>query len=158
MAELTAESVRNLLDYDPETGALKWKVDRRSVRAGAIAGSITRDGYRRVGIDGASYSAHRVAWLHFYGKKPEHQVDHINGDRLDNRISNIRDVSGKLNIQNQRRPHSRNKAKLLGVTTLSKSCFVAKINGMHIGCFKTPELAHAAYLEAKREMHPGNTL
>lgn len=124
-----------------------------------------KNGYVFVGIDHHVYTAHRLAWLMSYGRWPESGLDHINGDRADNRLSNLRAVSQAVNAQNQRRAHTDNASGFLGVTRVKDSAvrpYVAQIthNGKvrRIGAFETPELAYAAYLEAKRLTHSGGTL
>ena len=102
------ERLRQLLNYDPETGALTWK-ERAEVRpqwngryAGKPAGCVDSHGYLKIGIDGRNYYAHRLAWAIHHGEWPQHQIDHINGDKLDNRIANLRDVPQVVNGRNQK--------------------------------------------------------
>lgn len=85
---LTAERARALLIYNPETGALNWRVARPGTLSGALAGTRTSEGYTQVEIDYRLYKAHRVIWLIMTGKWPTHQVDHRNGMRADNRWKN----------------------------------------------------------------------
>ena len=95
------------------------------------------------------------------GTWPNLQIDHINGVKDDCRWSNLREVDGFLNMQNQRRPMRDNKVGFLGVVRTGRR-FRASIGagGKHrgLGTFDTPELAHAAYIAAKRKLHPGGTL
>jgi|SRR5208282_3802250 len=92
---LTAGFIRAILDYCPETGMLRWRArdtwpkSRNSLFAGKIAGTPV-DGYVQIQIGGRPYYAHRIAWLHFHGVWPSHQIDHVNMDRADNRIANLR--------------------------------------------------------------------
>lgn len=159
---LTAEMVREILNYDPETGVFTWRksIGGRSSPS-AIAGRICQDGWRDIGINGPKYAAHRLAWIYMTGEWPSLYIDHINGDRLDNRFSNLRVVDNTVNIQNQRKANKRNSVGLLGVTTY-KGRFIAQIGvnkkQIRLGCFSTPEEAHAAYLDAKRRLHPGCTI
>jgi hypothetical protein len=155
---VTAKQLRALLEYCPATGTFTWRVKRNNrTKGGEVAGYITSFGYRRIEISGASYAAHRLAWLYVHGAWPRHQIDHINSDRADNRIANLRDVTPAVNCQNQKRSHAGSKVPFLGVYQRGKS-YRAHIsyNGKRrwVGTYATPELAHAAYIEAKRELHP----
>jgi hypothetical protein len=76
--ELTAERLRELLTYDPETGLFVWRVNRRgNPRAGDVAGSYDGQGYLRKSIDDRDYRAHSLAWLHTKGEWPPIGIDHI---------------------------------------------------------------------------------
>jgi hypothetical protein len=88
MTELTAERLRELLNYDPDTGVFTWRVRPvHSHRVGDIAGSVrTTRGYRLIGVAGRVYKAHRLAWLYMMGEWPKDQIDHINRDPSDNRF------------------------------------------------------------------------
>ena len=157
---LTAERLRHLLDYDPATGLFTRRFPRGGQPTGCVVGTLNPDGTIRIGVDGDIYLANRLAWLHYHGKWPDNLVDHIDHDRANNRILNLRDVTNAVNMQNQIVAH--NKTGLpLGVYK-SKLRFVAmiRINKKlkHVGSFKTPEEAHEAYLRAKREWHEGCTL
>lgn len=162
-AALTLERLRQVLDYDAATGAFTWK-ERTSkcTRIGASAGSNTASGYLRIFIFGREYLAHRLAWMYVHGEMPRSLIDHINGVRTDNRIANLRDASRAVNQQNQRRAMVTNHLGVLGVRQRTTNSFSATlvIDGKpkHLGSFKTAELAHAAYVEAKRRHHAGCTL
>jgi hypothetical protein len=87
MAEITAERLREVLLYDPETGVFRWWVptSRKSpFRVGKIAGSYHRDGYREIRIDKRLYRAHRLAWLYMTDKWPDLEIDHIDQDGTNN--------------------------------------------------------------------------
>lgn len=158
---LTADRARELLAYEPETGLLRWKVDRRGhSRAGDIAGTEIH-GYIVVGLDCRAYPAHRLAWLIANGAWPCQDIDHIDGDRKNNRLANLRDVSRVVNLQNRRGAGPRSTSGLLGVKRNHKNWSAAiTVNGItkHLGTFKTPAEAHQSYLAAKRQLHEGNTL
>lgn len=100
--------VRDLLDYDRHTGGLLWRVSRGSVRAGQRAGTVKRDGYRRVMIDGREWPEAHVVWLWVHGTLPPLQVDHINLNKADNRIDNLR-LATCSQQQANTRPSKRNK-------------------------------------------------
>ena len=99
---LSAEKARRLLSYDPATGDLTRLVTRGSARRGTVAGDRTPRGHVTVSIDGHGYRAHRLAWLIVTGEWPEHEIDHINGDRADNRWTNLRSANHAQNQQNKR--------------------------------------------------------
>lgn len=108
---ITQERLKELLHYNADTGNFDWHRRYRGCRLDRI-GHLTRFGYLLIGIDGRSYQAHRLAWLYIHGEMPKHQIDHINGDKLDNRIENLRDVSQHHNCKNK----SRAKNNTSGVT------------------------------------------
>lgn len=129
--------------------------------AGDVAGCRTSRGYSVLAVDGVLYRAHRLAWFYVTGAWPQGEVDHINGQRADNRFLNLRVVTGAINSQNRRRANGNSRTGLLGVYP-HKTGFQARImvsgSRRHLGTFQTAEAAHAAYLAAKRQVHPGNTL
>lgn len=158
------EELRRVLDYNPETGELTWKVTQNwKSKAGSTAGNVNSKGRIQIRFRSRLYYAHRLVWLLTYGKWPEQTVDHLDGDKSNNRIENLRDVSNGVNQQNQRKPRSSSKSGILGVHWHDRDQkFVAKIgiNGKnkHLGYFLTAEEAHAAYLAAKRKFHEGCTI
>lgn len=159
---LTAERLREVLDYDPATGLFTRKVrTARNVQVGDVAGSLNGKGYICIRVDGRSHKAHRLAWLYVHGVWPQSGIDHINGIKDDNHIINLREATHSDNQQNLRKPHADNKIGLLGVSR-SQGKFKAQIKVYGkvrtIGRFHTPEAAHAAYLKAKRQLHPFGTL
>ena len=158
---VTAERARELLAYDPETGILTWRTRRGRVPAGLATGCYDRDGYLDTKVDYKKYRNHRLAWLIYYGEWPRHQVDHIDGDRSNNRILNLRDISGLHNKQNQTKAHSDSEIGYIGVhRSRGKYKAAIRVDGkdVFLGRHDTPEEAHAAYIKAKRELHEGNTL
>jgi hypothetical protein len=159
--ELTAESVRAALQYDAGTGVFTWRAARGCKRAGSIAGSIRNDGYRCIRLFGNWRYAHRLAWLWVTGAWPEIEIDHIDGDRSNNKFANLRDVSRLVNGQNLRRAKSCSQSGVLGVYRRGNK-HVAQICvagvGRNLGTFATAEAAHAAYIAEKRIWHEGNTL
>jgi hypothetical protein len=161
---LTAEKARELLDYDPVTGILRWRVDRfvlpwrKNASAGEVAGSLRRDGYRRVSIDRKEYMSHRLAWLISHGAWPAGEIDHINGNVSDNRLCNLRDVTHAQNQRNMK-VFKTNRCGLKGVTWHKKGRkWQARIviNGRHthLGLFDTAEAANEAYVAAAK-LHYG---
>jgi len=96
------------------------------------------------------------------GAWPAGEIDHRDGAPGNNRWSNLRDIPHRQNIENRRRPNRQNKAGLLGVSSSRSGLYRARITVsgqcLLLGEFATAELAHAAYIDAKRQLHEGNTL
>lgn len=161
---VSRERVLELLSYDSETGKFAWRLDRnQNVRAGDVAGRTHRTGYVYIRVDGQLVLAHRLAWLVAHGSWADLQIDHVDGNRANNAIRNLRVVTQSVNSQNQRRARSDNSTGLLGVTYhRSKSKYAAQINiggrNRHLGYFADKHEAHAAYLDAKRTHHEGCVL
>jgi len=99
----TQSDVRSLFDYNPENGVVTWKklAVKNQMKVGDVAGYITDRGYMRVEIGKVSYYLHRIVWLYVYGVFPDGDIDHINHNRADNSISNLRDVCRIENGQNR---------------------------------------------------------
>lgn len=161
--EISATEVRELFSYNPETGEIAWRHKHRNKDPGTVAGSLHKStGYWRLNVFGQKYQAHRIAWLIHHGEWPV-VIDHINGDKVDNRISNLRSVSTQINAQNLRKAHANSKSRYLGANWHKPSgLWQAKIytsgKYVHIGLFKTEEEAHKAYVQAKRLLHVGGTM
>lgn len=155
----TPDRLREAFDYEPETGLLTWRI-RTSNRSfiGREAGSPDGQGYRILMLDKCLLRTHRVAFAHYHGTWPTGFIDHINGNRSDNRISNLRDVSNAENLQNNWKPQKNSTTGLRGaVRTKYPGVYTAEISvnkvRHRLGTFRSPEEAHAAYLEAKRKLH-----
>lgn len=153
---LTAEFLREIALYEPESGEFYRRVDapRGAFKVGDRMGRTHLEGYRLIKIRGRDFKAHRLAWLYVYGEWPKDEIDHINGQRGDNRIANLRDVPKTTNQQNQKA--LRNTATgALGVTKKGAG-FQARLrfnNELHyVGYFKTIDEAHAAYLTLKQTL------
>lgn len=164
MPKLTAERARELLDYDQDTGVLAWKKKPPGWRKKSlVAGCPCSKGYLRTVVDQQACYNHRLAWLIVTGVWPENEIDHRNGVRDDNRLSNLRDVTNTTNKENKRVPRSSSVSGFLGVSWIAKdnkfrAVIVVSGKYYHLGSFLDPAEAHQAYLEAKRRLHPGNTL
>lgn len=149
--------------YEPETGVFTRKSRSWNSMPGRVLGSVDRSGYARVHFHGTRFLAHRLAWFFVYGAWPSGEIDHINGVKSDNRVANLRDVSSTTNKQNQRKALKNNRTGYLGVFFQKANglyCAQIKVNhkSRHLGYFKDPETASAAYLMAKRAIHEGCTL
>ena|ERR1043165_454701 len=143
--------------YCPESGVFTNK------RTGKPAGHSNGYGYLKLCAAGVQLLAHRAAFFFMTGEFPKELADHINGIRSDNRWSNLRDVDNKINNENMRGGVVRNKSGFIGSHKHAKyEMYRAMISvnkkNIHLGCFKTAEEAHAAYVEAKRKFHKGCTL
>lgn len=157
---LTQSELMRLMRYDPLTGVFTCLVTRGGRRlAGSAEGCRHVDGYWTITINTRHHLAHRLAFLYMEGYMPP-EVDHVNGDRADNRWCNLRIATRAHNMQNLGGPKRSNK------TTGLLGCHLIKHTGKyaaqitvnrkvrHLGSFITPEEAHAAYLTAKHELHP----
>jgi hypothetical protein len=150
---LTAERLREVLHYWPETGIWTWRV-RMGQRGqiGAVAGSINGKGYRQIKIDGCVYRANRLAVFYIKGGWPIDEVDHENLDKADDRWLNLRPATKSQN--NANRPAQANNA--IGLKGASRAKrekkwrAQIKIDGrvIYLGLFDTPEAAHFAYIIA----------
>lgn len=159
---LTAERVRELLDYDPATGIFTRRVRRGKCRAGSVAGCVAHHGYIVIYVDGTLYYAHRLAWLHYYGtwpvgERPSGGIDHVDRDKSNNRIANLRDISKRLNCQNVEIAPTNSRTGVRGVSLSRRGTFVATliVNGERklFKHFRTMEEARRAREAARREHH-----
>lgn len=169
MCRIAADQVSAYINYDPTTGAFTRAVEKRCgknnavirYKAGDAAGTVTKNGYVQIAIEGTVYYGHRLAFAIMTGEWPEHQVDHINGQRADNRWVNLRGATASVNQQNLRTAQRNNVTGMLGVSQ-SFGKFSARIVAggkvKRLGRFETPEEAHAAYVSAKRSLQPGCTI
>jgi hypothetical protein len=176
--DISAELARQLLDYDPETGAFTWRKRRAEtferpgkklsdghVRrwneryAGKPAGGANRtSGYMTITINKRRYQSHRLAWLITFGRWPSRLLDHINRDQADNRLKNLRLATKALNSQN-RKTNRNNTSGVPGVNFIKlEKAWMARImldgKSIFVGKFKTLEAASTARAEAKLKYHP----
>lgn len=149
----TLERVREVLHYDPETGVFTWLVSTSNrAKVGDVAGCPIKKGYWQIGLDENQIKAHQLAWFYMTGTWPEHEIDHIDRNKLNNAWSNLRDGSGGVNYQNQVDPRTNNTSGFRGVSwSTSKRKWRATFASKHLGYFTTPEEASAAYWAAKEQ-------
>lgn len=149
--QITQERVRQVLDYDPETGEFIWKMSGKGRGISRPAGTITKHGYVAISIDGKKYFAHRLAWLCIHGEIP-HIIDHIDLNGKNNRINNLREASKSQNEANRKRSAG-NTSGYKGVYPRGNSGkWFSRIHVSNkmisLGTFNTPESAHEAYKRA----------
>lgn len=158
---LTQDRLRELLTYDSETGVFRWtKRFSTKIPKDLSAGIVYPRGYIAIRVDGRRYQAHRLAWFYVHGVWPENDVDHINGEKGDNRIANLRLATRSENLSN-RGPRLKPRKYQKGVYQIKTA---GKVYGygvqiksgdkrMKFGCYETPEEAHEMYCEAAVMLH-----
>lgn len=148
---ITANKLREILYYNPETGSWVWKKKiAQKVVVGSVAGSCQSAGYWIINIEGMTYYASRLAWLYMTGAWPCGIVDHINMSKNDDRWNNLRLASKSQNSANSK---ARNTIGLKGVYRIKgrKNFFSSvKVNGKtkSLGTYACPAAAHLAYIVA----------
>lgn len=160
-SDITADWIKNVLTYDPLTGHFLWaaRFGKRGI-PGKRAGTVDFGGYVVITINGRRLKGHRLAWLVMTGSWPAYAVDHINGDRTDNRFSNLRQASALENQQN-RRLQRNNKSGYMGVSwdahaSKWRAGIRSRGQSVNLGNFDSPQAAHHAYLVAKAALHQFN--
>lgn len=151
MSSLTQKKLRKLLSYNPFSGELTWRktLGSRAMENQLVSGSLSGEGYRRLRVLGELHQAHRLIWLHVYGRWPTGDIDHINRNRSDNRLSNLREASRTENMLNTG-CSPKNTSGYKGVTYHKRSgkfMAQASLSGKnhYLGLHKTPEEASASY-------------
>lgn len=154
----TAERLRHLLDYDPETGVFTWLMPKGKLRPGMRAGKArSKDGRRMIGIDRRGYLGSRLAWLWMKGEWPLVDLDHRDGDPINDRWDNLRLATHFENMRNRGKSRN-NKSGYKGVSFHGQTRkFCARIMAgsiyRHLGIFATAEEASEAYQRAAIELH-----
>ena len=152
---LTIEDLRRHLTYDEWSGQFTRALSLNRHKKGEVAGKKDTNGHIQIFVNGRYYLAHRCAWLWSYGVWPDHDIDHINGDRSDNRLANLRKATRSQNCSNSKL-RADNNIGLKGVS-IQKGRYRAQIQvkgkKQFLGMFSTPEEAHEAYCKAAQSLH-----
>ena len=157
-SSITLSRLKELLIYNLDSGLFRVKQGGKGRRKpGTIAGWISSQGYRKIQLDGITYSAHRLVWFYVHGEWPKDQLDHEHGQRADNRILELREATNGQNKANARL-HRNSTSGFKGVS-LQKDCqkWRARIqkNGKKasLGLFDTAIEAHQAYCDAAAKQY-----
>lgn len=153
---LTQARLKELLNYDPQTGVFVWVSSNLSgTKKGDTAGAVDH-GYRTIQVDGKLIKAHRLAWLYVYGVFPKGKLDHRNRIRSDNRIDNLREATHAENMRNAGK-RANNTSGYKGVSRRENGRWVAQCSfsnkKIHIGVFDSPQEAHEAYCAFTAPLH-----
>lgn len=153
---ISQEELKKVIHYNKNTGIFKWKnIKSDKIKKGDVAGcKENKYGYWLIRIKGILYRSHRLAWLYVYGKFPEKDIDHINHDRTDNRIKNLRSVNRSENMKNGN-VRKDNKSGTIGVCwSTSRKKWRAVImtdkKYKHIGYFRKKNDAILARLKEEK--------
>ncbi|AIN18817.1 HNH endonuclease [Yersinia rochesterensis] len=155
---ISISELKKLLSYNPEDGLFRWVGHQfKTIKAGAIAGFNRPPGYVQININNKQILAHRLAWYYMTGENPCMAIDHINGDKKDNRISNLRLVNHSQNAINSNLK-SDNKSGCKGVfwNKRKQRWYVTpRLNGkkIYLGSFINKTDAITAYCDFAREHH-----
>lgn len=151
---ITSENVKEIFDYDDDTGVFRWKKQiANKAKIGRVAGRKNDQGYIVIRAFKKDYRAHRLAWLYSYGEWPKKEIDHINRVRDDNRLCNLREANRQQQLINCR-IMSNNKSGIKGVHFAKKEgkwCAQIKVGQkcFHLGLFDKKIDAAMARLEAE---------
>lgn len=157
---LTQARLKELFNYDPETGIFTRLKEAGGQIAGTVPTCLDDWGYLRFRVDHKKYRAQRLAWLYVYGVWPTYFIDHINGNTLDNRIANLRDVTNQANSQNCKGATKISKTGVRGVhfhKPTQKYGAQINVSGKKIwlGTFESLDAASEAYTIARKQYHIG---
>ena len=153
---LTAEELREIIDYSSQTGIFYWRKHRNKDKIGTRAGRLGPDGYRRISINGVAFTEQRLAWLYVTGEWPIFIIDHDNDDKADNRFENLKDTSWSGNNL-KRKLHPRNTSGSTGVSQHKSGRWRASLyfNGRQVyhKLHSTKEEAALDYAEQRKKYH-----
>ena len=157
--DMPVENLKKYFAFDPETGVLKWIVKHGNRRPGHVAGCLTDCGYLVASLDGIQYRVHRIGWALHYGEWPVSGLDHINTDKTDNRIVNLRlasDWENQANVGKMSKPASSVHKGVVWHKKSQRWRARIRVHGrgrLDLGCFKNEEDAARAYAEAAALYH-----
>jgi hypothetical protein len=156
MQNITLKYINEYLTYDSLSGNLYQRKKRPKIQVGALAGGLTGKGYRYIQLNGKKYPAHHIVWLLETGELPKKQIDHIDGDKLNNNFLNLREVTNKQNTEN-RGKQKNNKTGYKGVSFNNRlQKYVSQIQHnnqpIYIGVYATAYEAHLAYEKKAKEL------
>lgn len=159
---LTQERLKEFFNYNLEDGLFTRLKYAGNSAKGTVVGTHHADGYLSMEIDKKGYLLHRLAWLYIHGELPIIQIDHIDGNRANNKLSNLREATTFENAQNRKTP-SNNSSGYLGVyfkVTQNKWCAKIDVNNRrhYLGMFDSALEASVAYVEAKLRLHTFNPI
>lgn len=170
MADITQDYLKSILRYNKTTGLFTWRKRPRehfatkrgwnvfnAAYAGKEAGQTNTNGHTQIRINNRLYMAHRLAWFYIHGVWPKNELDHINGDKKDNCITNLREATRSENNRNKS-AYKTNTSGFKGVMWKkeSKKWFAQiqyNLKRIHLGYFDSPEKAHEAYCAAAKKYH-----
>ena len=162
--KMSPDQLRRLFDLNAETGEIRWSTAcSRGSLTHRVAGSNLNSGYRQVKVGGCSYLVHRVIWAIVYGVWPERAIDHIDGNRSNNAVTNLRLATASQNMQNLAVKQTKSASGLMGAihvpgTSRRRERWESRIRvggvQKYLGSFESPQDAHTAYMNAKSQHHP----
>lgn len=161
-SELSVDYLREMLDYDPESGIFRWKFKTPYKDVGEVVGRRDKDGYLDTHIKMMSgrsknFRLHRLAWFYVYGVWPENQIDHINGIKDDNRIENLREATANQNQWNQKKAKNNTSGHKVVYWVKRANKWRAFIycnsKNIHLGYFSSLLEAAEAYKQAAIKYH-----
>jgi len=156
MSTLSHLDLIRSLSYDQETGIFTWNIPTSKTAVGDQAGYLRKDGYRYIQINGKQCLAHRLAWFYVYKEWPPEDIDHINRNRADNRLENLRSSNRQLNAKNRStyKNNTTGEAGVYYMTGKYKWRAIITIDGkaVSLGCFPCKYSATQARKRAEEKL------